>query len=158
MAKNLYRSRKNKMLAGVAGGVAEYFDIDPVIVRAAFILSVFVGGAGVIAYLILWIILPEDKADWYKEEFESNFEKPREDSFCDENEDPDFTFYAEMRKHDENKKSHRSAVFGVILIAIGVLFLFDNLFFWLDFEIIVPAVFILLGIAILFKKPLCRGN
>ena len=55
--KKLYRSRSNKVIAGVAGGVAEYFDIDPVIVRLAFFGLLF-SGAFSLAYLIAWLFVP----------------------------------------------------------------------------------------------------
>jgi phage shock protein PspC (stress-responsive transcriptional regulator) len=59
MKKQLYRSRSNKVIAGVCGGLAEYFDIDPVIVRIiAFILLLPGGLPGFIPYVILWIVVP----------------------------------------------------------------------------------------------------
>ncbi|MCL5428217.1 MAG: PspC domain-containing protein [Chloroflexi bacterium] len=58
--KRLYRSRRNCMIGGVAGGLAEYLDTDPTIIRLAFALSILLGGAGVIAYLIMWIVMPEE--------------------------------------------------------------------------------------------------
>lgn len=61
MTKRLYRSKKDKMLAGVCAGIAEYFDIDPVIVRLIWICAVLFGGTGVLAYIIAWIIIPEQK-------------------------------------------------------------------------------------------------
>jgi phage shock protein C len=57
--KRLYRSRKNKVIAGVCGGVGEYFKIDPVIIR---ILAVIIPGFSWVAYLILAIIIPEEPA------------------------------------------------------------------------------------------------
>jgi len=59
MKKKLYRSTKDKMLGGVAGGIADYFDIDSTLIRVLFILVVFFGGSGIIAYIILWIVVPE---------------------------------------------------------------------------------------------------
>lgn len=56
--KRLYRSRKNRMLGGVCGGIAEYFDIDPVIVRLVAVALFFVGGSAVLAYIIALIIIP----------------------------------------------------------------------------------------------------
>ena len=53
MAKKLYRSGENKVLGGVCGGMGEYFDIDPVLIRLAWIIAIFVFGTGVLAYLIL---------------------------------------------------------------------------------------------------------
>jgi phage shock protein PspC (stress-responsive transcriptional regulator) len=58
-AKRLYRSSSEKMIAGVCGGIAEYFDIDPVIVRLIAVALVFAQGIGILAYLIAWIVIPE---------------------------------------------------------------------------------------------------
>ena len=58
--KRLFRSKKEKMFGGVCGGIAEYFDIDPTIVRLLWLLLTFGGGFGVLAYIIGWIIIPED--------------------------------------------------------------------------------------------------
>ena len=58
-SKRLYRSRKNKVLGGVCGGLGEYFDIDPSLIRLIWLLVVFMGGSGVLIYIILWIVLPE---------------------------------------------------------------------------------------------------
>ncbi|MDD5163139.1 MAG: PspC domain-containing protein [Candidatus ainarchaeum sp.] len=58
--KRLYRSGKEKLLGGVCGGIAEYFNIDPVIVRLLWIALCFAGGAGIILYIIAWIIIPRN--------------------------------------------------------------------------------------------------
>ncbi|MBK6328637.1 MAG: PspC domain-containing protein [Chloroflexi bacterium] len=61
--KKLARSKDNRMFAGVCGGLGHYFNVDPTLIRALFVLfSVFVGG-GVIAYIILWIVMPEESSD-----------------------------------------------------------------------------------------------
>ncbi|MCK4835399.1 MAG: PspC domain-containing protein, partial [Candidatus Aminicenantes bacterium] len=57
--KRLYRSRKDKMIAGVCGGVSEYFNIDPVIIRVITIILTLWGGSGIIAYIIAMIIIPQ---------------------------------------------------------------------------------------------------
>jgi phage shock protein C len=59
MSKKLYRSRNNKMIAGVCAGLAEYFNIDPVIVRIIAVILLLPGGfPGFIPYIILWVITP----------------------------------------------------------------------------------------------------
>lgn len=59
--KRLYRSRKDKILGRVCGGIANYFSIDPVIVRLIWILlSIGSFGAGIIVYVIAWIIIPQE--------------------------------------------------------------------------------------------------
>jgi phage shock protein PspC (stress-responsive transcriptional regulator) len=58
--KRLYRSVDDRMIAGVCGGIAEYFDIDPTLVRLLFVLGIFVTGSGLFwAYLIMMIVVPE---------------------------------------------------------------------------------------------------
>ena len=60
--KKLFRSKKNRMIAGVCGGIAEYLEIDPTVVRLIWVLLVFLSfGAAIIAYIIAWIIVPEGK-------------------------------------------------------------------------------------------------
>jgi len=61
--KRLYRSRMNRMVGGVCGGIAEYFGIDPTIVRILFVVAIFAGGLGFFAYIIAWIIIPESKKE-----------------------------------------------------------------------------------------------
>ncbi|MEX1277360.1 MAG: PspC domain-containing protein, partial [Bacteroidota bacterium] len=59
MAKRLYRSRTDSVIAGVAGGIGEYLDVDPVLIRIAFVVATFAGGFGIIMYIIAWVIMPE---------------------------------------------------------------------------------------------------
>ncbi|MBO7613799.1 MAG: PspC domain-containing protein [Treponema sp.] len=56
--KKLYKSNSDKKLAGVCGGVAEYFDVDSTIIRLAWVLFTLAGGAGIIAYIIAAIVMP----------------------------------------------------------------------------------------------------
>lgn len=57
--KRLYRSDSEKMIAGVCGGIAEYFNLDPTLVRIGYILlSIFTIFSGVLAYIVLWIVIP----------------------------------------------------------------------------------------------------
>ena len=58
MELRLYKSNNNKMLDGVCGGIAEYFNIDPTLVRLAWVLFCALGGSGILAYIIAAIIIP----------------------------------------------------------------------------------------------------
>jgi phage shock protein C len=58
MDKRLQRSRTEKMIAGVCGGLAEYFRVDPTVVRLLWVVITLLGGAGLLLYLILWVIMP----------------------------------------------------------------------------------------------------
>ena len=62
MEKRLYKSRDNKMLSGVCGGIAEYFNVDPTLVRLGWVLFSAMGGSGLLAYIICAIIFPEKPA------------------------------------------------------------------------------------------------
>jgi phage shock protein C len=61
MNKRLQRSRTEKMVGGVCGGLAEYFSVDPTIVRILWVLITLLGGAGIILYVILWVIMPLER-------------------------------------------------------------------------------------------------
>lgn len=62
-AKRLYRSRGDKMIGGVCGGLAEYFNLDANIIRVIWVAAVLLGGVGVLAYIICWIVIPENPAE-----------------------------------------------------------------------------------------------
>ena len=59
MEKRLYKSNGDKMLCGVCGGIAEYFNIDPTLVRLGWVIFSVAGGSGVLAYIIAAIIIPD---------------------------------------------------------------------------------------------------
>ncbi len=56
--KRLYRSRDNRILAGVCGGLGEYLGVDPVVVRLVWLILIIMGGSGILIYLLAWIIIP----------------------------------------------------------------------------------------------------
>lgn len=58
--RRLYRSERNRMLGGVCGGLAEYLRIDPTLIRLAWVLFLFAGGAGLLFYFAAWVIVPPD--------------------------------------------------------------------------------------------------
>lgn len=59
--KRLYKSSTNRILCGVCGGIGEYFNVDPTIIRLIFVLFVFGVGSGLLAYIVAAIIMPEQK-------------------------------------------------------------------------------------------------
>lgn len=127
MTKRLYRSRKEKMIAGVAGGLAEYLDIDPVFVRIAFVCLVFFHGAGIIIYFVSALIIPKEELfGTIKPEEEVNKEMDK--------------LAAKARR-----KSYREKIVGAILIILGGIFLADNLLMDIDFENIFPLLLIAIG-------------
>ncbi|WP_407355697.1 PspC domain-containing protein [Methanolobus sp. WCC5] len=60
MDKRLRRSRSDRMIAGVCGGLGKYLDVDPVIIRLLWAVAIFIYGTGLLAYIIAWVIIPEE--------------------------------------------------------------------------------------------------
>ena len=58
--RRLYRSRTNRKLAGVCGGLAQYFNTDATLMRVLFVVLALLGGPGLVIYLVLWIVVPEE--------------------------------------------------------------------------------------------------
>ncbi len=135
MNKRLYRSHKEKMIGGVCGGLAEYFDIDPVFIRILFVVAVFAGGSGILAYIICWIIIPGQP-----------YTTPAAPA-------APVTQQAQAQPAPApapaNHRGSMSA--GIILIVIGGLFLANNFLPHFHFGDFWPILMILLGIAILSR-------
>lgn len=149
MNKKLYRSNKDKMLGGVAGGLAEYFEIDPTLVRIIFVVSLFAGGAGVLAYIILWIVVPEEPY---------SFSSPVSPSDKEKNEDAGDTSGETSQTNKEQyeqavamQKHKRSSVLGIVLIIIGLLFLLDNFIPRIHFGDFWPLVLVAIGVGLLLN-------
>ena len=95
--KKLYRSRKNSKIAGVCGGIAEYFDVDPTIIRLLAVLTIFFGGGGIIAYIIAWIIIPLEPLE---EEYKSS---EKNSDYAKKEDQDNTTIDAEIIDDSENK-------------------------------------------------------
>ena len=139
MARQLFRSRRNRMISGVAGGIAEYFDIDPVIIRALFIITTFAWGTSILVYIILWIIVPDESKVYA---FNVNQPPPPMQ------EQPTAMDTEEIHK----KKENRRFTGGIILIIIGTLLFLDNIVTMSVFGHLWPIALIALGIYILIKN------
>jgi len=136
MAQRLYKSRKSKMIGGVAGGLGDYFDIDPVIVRVLFIITAFAWGVSIIAYILLWIILPDnpDELEYY---YDMNGEK--KEGF-DEFEDLNIN----------KKKTDRKIIAGIFLIGLGLIIFIDKVTDWIQFKYVWPLILVAIGASLLY--------
>jgi phage shock protein C len=146
MNKKLYRSYKDKMLGGVAGGLAEYFNIDSTLVRVLFLVVLFIGGTGILAYIIMWIIVPEEPivfpdpnaAESKREETETG--SPKQENQFDSN-----AYYASL----DHQREKRRTFAGVILLVLGILLLADNFIPRIRFGDFWPLILVAAGIGIL---------
>lgn len=66
--RRLYRSRKDRILGGVCAGIAEYFGVDPALVRIIAILLIIAGGGAIFAYILAWLLIPEEPREASSEE------------------------------------------------------------------------------------------
>jgi len=147
MYKKLYRSVTDKMLAGVCGGLAEYFAIDPVIIRLIFVLAVIFGGSGILAYIILWIVIPVKP--FIITPFNSN--PPSGSSEPSEEEKKSENSQFNMNIVNEKPQNNRSIYAGAFLILLGGIFLLDNFVPHFHFGDFWPLILIGLGFAIILN-------
>ena len=155
MEKRLYRSRDDRMIWGVCGGIAKYFGIDPTVVRLITVLLLFAGGAGILGYIILTIVVPleSSSATVPREVVKENVAEIKETA-THMGEDIRATF---ARQDGERKVGTRGGERGMylaalILIGLGVIFFLSNfnIFSWLRFDKMWPVILILVGVVIIF--------
>jgi phage shock protein C len=153
MAKKLYRSTTDKMLGGVAGGLAEYFDIDSTLVRVLFIVVVFLGGGGIIAYIILWIVVPQKPYEIPKsfQENQTTGESGKSEFYQSTTKEDTFTMNGSGVASSVAQPNNRQIWIAVILIVIGGLLLLDNLLPRFNFNHYWPVILIGIGIGLLLK-------
>ncbi len=147
MKKKLNRSFEDKVIGGVAGGLAEYFEVDPVIVRVLFVVSLFFHGAGLIAYIVLWIAVPEAP---YVFETASNLNTSGTTASGPEMQ-ADNPAAAYFKSLDE-KKVKRNRNIGIVLLVLGCIFLADNFIPRIHFGDFWPIVLIALGVSLLLNS------
>ncbi len=122
-SKKLYRSDRSKVIAGVCGGIGEYFGIDPVIVRIVAIVLVFAKGIGLIAYAAGWILIPRTPPGLVQE----GEQRPEP---------------SEMRKY----------IPGLLLIIVGLAFLLNKVFWWFSWGVFWPLIIIAIGAAMIWRS------
>ena len=137
--RRLYRSRKSRVIAGVCGGIAEYFNVDPVLVRIIAILFLFTGGAALVAYIVGMIIIPRAPDQ------EHPVREPAPPTASPE------------RERDLGRTG--SLIVGIILILIGINLLFRNIpffgqyywWFWgIGWHFFWPSMLIAVGVLVIF--------
>lgn len=128
----LRKSRAERMVFGVAGGLGDYLEVDPVLVRAGFVVLGFIGGLGLLAYIGFALLMPDTPED------ETPPEAALENGATVEGQGP-----ASLSEH------RGRYVFGIILIGLGVILLIEQLglLAWLDWGVFWSIVLILIGVA-----------
>jgi phage shock protein C len=161
--KRFYRSSTDRKLGGVSAGIAEYFNMDPLLIRLLFIILVVAGGSGVLIYIILWIVTPEnpDRRTSYTQHAgagNSSFEapagsgytagEPTGDSENPVNQPSNQAMPPDPQTRERNKGS---LIGGLVLITLGGLFLAEELIPRVNFGDLWPVILIVIGLGLLFN-------
>jgi phage shock protein PspC (stress-responsive transcriptional regulator) len=148
----LYRSQDDKVLAGVCGGLAEYFEVDATLIRLVWAVTVLFAGTGILAYILFIIIVPERPRLLTVNPAEGE-EMPEGEVTEDEGAQ---TANPESPRVDKGRDKSSTQFFGLILIVIGMMFIARRIFWWLNirlpWEILWPVVLIVVGLYLVFMK------
>ena len=130
MRDRLFRSPDNKVIGGVCGGLGDYFDVDPVLIRIIAVMLGLASGFGIVAYLVAWIIIPQREFVAAKQTEPSNEESMAPRSYS----------------------SWNRYLPGIVLIGIGVILLVRDNWYWFDWGEFWPALLIIGGLTLIFRK------
>ena len=135
MRERLYRSRQDRMIFGVAGGMAEWMDLDPAIVRLVWALLVLAGGVGLVLYIVAAIVIPEAPlgvAGGVATELAAVDQVPG------------------AQPAARRGAGNNGVIFGIVLVIAGAWFLIDRYVENLDKSWFIPGLLIVIGIALVF--------
>jgi len=143
--KRLYRSRRRRVLGGVAGGLAEYFDVDIALVRLIWVLLAIAGGGGLLAYIIAWVIIPGEPSRV------SVSDEGRETAAGDGPPDED-----RRREPGDGGGDRTARLLGVTLVLVGAYFLVRLFSPWMWIthymrRLFWPGLLIIAGVILLIK-------
>jgi len=151
--ERLYRSRDDRMLFGVAGGMAEWMDLDPAIVRLVWALLILAGGVGLLLYIVAAIVIPEAP---YTAASAAGTGTPGEGTTAAGAEQSRVEARRD-RRADRRGAGNAGMVFGLILVVLGSWFLLDRYVPALDLSWFMPGALIVVGL-VLVVGALGRAN
>jgi phage shock protein C len=144
MSSRIYRSRSDRMLGGVCAGLASYLNIDSVWVRLFFVLLALGDGIGILFYMILWVVLPNEDKQTSSTDFKSGEVSRRLEEFGNE--------IGEAASHP-HPNSVKFIGFG--LVVVGIFYLLKNLNLvwlqWVNREVLLPVLLIAGGCILLYR-------
>ena len=159
MRERLYRSRSDRMLFGVAGGMADWLDLDPSLVRLVWALLILAGGIGLLLYIVAAIVIPEEPIGGA---VVTGAPVAGADTAAGSTRDAagggDWSARREARRAVRaQRRGNGAVVFGLILVALGGWFLV-NRYLNIDSAFVVPAVLIVIGGALVLVALGRSGN
>jgi phage shock protein C len=158
MQTKLYRSRKDRMLGGVCGGLGQYLGIDSLFVRLFFVLLALGPGIGVMLYLVLWILIPSEdrEGSWEPTYGEPVGEGGATTTGSDEIGRRARNIGTDIREAVNRPNPQAAVIIGGSLVFLGVIYFLQNLeipwLSWMNFDSLWPFLLILGGIALLTRQ------
>ena len=162
MEKKLARDEQHKMIGGVCAGLADYLSMDITLVRVLFLVSLIFHGAGVVPYIILWIVLPKKVygANPFSNQGPVDYRVPNQPTGPIDYSVPNFGDFSSAQQTgapfvpQPKKKSNASIIVGIALVAFGAFFLLDNFDLLPDWEFdrLWPVIFIVAGVVLVFSR------
>ena len=164
MSKKLYRSRDDRMIAGVCGGLADYFNVDSSLVRLAVLFIFLFQGVGLIAYIIAWLVMSEEPVendyrmpdDYYIEDkkqqqgHNSDKDQKRSENYeQDAKKESEKEYYQQYQEQNKKSNNNRRKLFAVIMIIVGSIFMVDIWIPNLYWEKYWPLILVAAGILLL---------
>jgi len=153
MTRRLYRSREDRVIAGVCGGLAAYFGIDPTIVRVIAVVSILASGVGIVAYLILWVVVPLEGTGTTepRDVIRENVEDIRVTATQVGRDMQASASGGEEPEEIARLRSRRLNWLGIGVIVIGILLLLGNfnVFWWFNWHVLWPIAVIVIGVLLL---------
>lgn len=145
--RRLYRSTTDRRIWGVCGGLAEYFIVDPVLVRVAFVILIFASGIAIPAYIILAIVVP--CASGASQTQAST--PPKSEPGAQAPNSPTPPPAPPVTSH---QPASGSVIAGVILVAFGMVALLGNLVHipWFEWKVIGPVILIIIGLLLFYRR------
>jgi len=156
--KKLYRTTYDKIIGGVAGGLSEYFEVDVVIFRLLFVLLVLLGGGGLVAYIIMWIVVPAKPIPFQYNKASGAQANPGPGGAPDAGDTAADSEKATSAAPSTKTPSNTSLVAGIILILVGVLFLANRMLPWFEMRDFWPVLLIAGGFLIIDPSILKSKN
>jgi phage shock protein PspC (stress-responsive transcriptional regulator) len=133
------------MIGGVCGGLGRYLNVDPILFRLLFVLALIIGGSGFLVYVILWIVIPEEKAPVI------NAEPNTHENMTDTNNQTE-TPKKPGETPEKPARNDGNLWGGLILITLGGIFLIDRFVPRIDFGDLWPLILIVVGIILISKS------
>lgn len=150
--KKMYRKTDDCIIAGVCGGLADYFEIDETLVRIIFLILTIGGGSGILLYLVLWLVIPKEGKENKNVNWEENVKE-----FADDVSNKAKTVAKEFKKEIKVEKikteKRQGSFFGLLLILWGGILLIDRLApMLIRWDYVWPGILIFLGGYLMLRR------